>query len=225
MIEFSGGAGTFFDVKDYFYFSLPFIPFAITGLVHYWKKNKLLLIALVITALMVLFGLFFHNRFIIYLDIFIIIYAALGFYVLIQNRRIYGKLIVYGFIGLFLVLIFIHSLNSKPLISEEEFFEIKKINHLVEDHALVMVTHSAYSPWFKGWVHRSIIAPGMFDENLMGEVEWIEFWQDVNRGKYIGLYEKPLYIYVGEKQPQYEFNETCFKLLNEKEKRFYNFIC
>ena len=219
VIEFSGGAGTFFSITDYFFYSLPFIPFAITGLFFY-RKVKQLLIATIVTFVFVIFELFFHNRLIIYLDIFVIIYAALGFQTLIANKNWFGKMITYGFIILLLVQMSIVAVNSKPLISESEFEKINKFNNYVTQESTVIATDSYYGPWLKGYLNAKVISPGLFDDKI-NRTEWDRFWLGDSRQELLNRYEKPVYVHVGERQPQYTFDQ-CFENVTTG---FYQYIC
>ena len=220
IVELGGGAGTFFDVGTYFYYSIALVPFAIIGFIHNFKRNKQLSIAFIITTLVVLLGLFFHNRFIIYLDIFVIIYAALGFYSLIQNKELYGKIITFGFIILFGYFMLVHAFDSKPLISSEEFEEIKGISV----DGSILVTDGSYSPWLKGYTDNLIIAPGLFEENKMDLNEWRLFWSGENQETFLNRYSQPLYVHVGERQNQLVLG-NCFELIFNGKTKLYKFVC
>jgi hypothetical protein len=201
-LEMSGGAGTFFDASQYFVYTLPFVPFAITGFLQYYRKNLALTIATVISLVIVVFELFFSKRFIIYLDIFVIIYGALGLMVLLRTQRVYGSIITYTFLALSAVLIVLHASDSHALLSQEEFDAIRSLD--LPLNATIMATDKYYSPWLKGWVDRPVVAPGLFDDNRMNNAEWRNFWQ--GNTTYINRYQKPLFIHVGRRQPQYDFD-------------------
>jgi hypothetical protein len=93
-----------------------------------------------------------------------------------------------------------------------------------------MATNKIYSPWVLGYSERKTIAPGLFDYNLHDEQEWISFWNSEDKEEmksFMDSYEKPLYIFIGEKQKdnlaQFPecFNET-YSLENNK---IYNYLC
>jgi len=216
-VELGGaGAGTLYGTTTYIVYALLFIPFAITGAIKYWKEHKPIIIASVITAMVVIFQAYFYNRMIIYLDIFIVIYASLGFYTLINDKRSFGRIITYSALALSLVLIIIMSNSSKPLVNNQELTEIYSLNSL-PSNSTILVTDKYYSPWLKGWVDAKIVAPGLFDENIYGVDEWIEFWKGNNRETFINTYGHP-YIYVGEHQPQYIFD--CELVMNKTTKLY-----
>lgn len=206
-VDSSGGS--FFDASTYLLYTVPFIPFAITGFYHSWRKNLPLAIAGAVCTAVVVFSLFFHNRMIIYLDIFVIIYAAVGLIVLMQNKPFLGRTVLVLFIVLSGVLLFIHASQAKPLISTAELQDIESLNTRLEPNATIMSTDKYYSTWLKGYSGRNVIAPGLFDDQRMNYTDWVAFWTDVNRQRYIDQYSLPLYIHVGQKQPQYNFSDVC----------------
>lgn len=208
LIALEGGSGTFFDAHTYFFYAIMIVPFAITGFTYYWKKNIAFSLAALVTTLVVLLQLFFHNRFIIYLAVFVLIYAALGFIVLLENNKTYGLVVLWSVLALSVALLVMHAYESKPLVSEQELADIERLN-AIEANATVMSTDRYYSSWLKGYVDRPVIAPGLFDENKMNKDEWIKFWNAESREQYLDLYAKPVYIFVGQRQPQYNFSEIC----------------
>lgn len=225
IVDLRGGAGTFFSIKDYFYSMLAFIPFAIIGASKSLDKNRGFLIGGTITFLTVVLGLFFHNRLIIYLDIFVIVYSAIGFDILIREKKKFGMAILISFIIIFAVIASIKSTSLKPLISPVEFSEIKSFNAIIPKDADIMSTSSYYTPWLKGYVNRGVIAPGMFNLNKMSEKEWKKFWKGINRTNYLNMYNETIYIYVGEKQAHLNFNPNCFNLIVNKTGKLYKYIC
>lgn len=204
-----GGGGTFFNLRSYFFYSIPLLAFAITG--FFKAKNALALkIVGVLSAMIVFFNLFFHNRFIIYFDIFVIIFAAVGFDFLIRRSKVFGQVLLYSFLAVFSVLIVMHSMQAQPLLTDEELNAIINLNNVLPSNASLLVTDSFYSPWIEGYVDRHVIAPGLFDNNKMSYDEWIDFWEGNNRPEYLSRYPSPLYVHVGTKQPQYYFDNECF---------------
>ncbi len=225
IVKGKGGSGTFFNIRDYFYYMIAFIPFAITGFLKTIRKNKAFSIAAIVTMTVVFFDLFFHNRFIIYLDLFVIIYSALGFDLLIREKKSFGLFLLISFIIITSIVITFTSINLKPLISEKEFNTIQQLNNILPKDSYIMVTSSYYSPWIKGWVNRPVIAPGLFNNDKLSKKEWLQFWNDKNRTKYLNRYHKPLYIFIGQRQKQLRFNSTCFKLILNKTDKIYEYEC
>ena len=178
-----------------------------------------------LVLIMVVFELFFHNRFIIYLDIFVIIFASLGFIELIKSKKLFGLVIFSAFVLISIFMILSHSTNSSALISEQEFNEIKSFNELLPENATVLVTDKYYSPWLKGYVYRDIYAPGLFEDIGMNYDDWLNFWTGVKRKEYLNDFNKPVYIHVGERQNQYSFEEDCFKQIFGGKSKLYEFTC
>ncbi len=201
-----GGAGTFFDSYTYLLYMLPFIPFAITGYLRHWKKYELSIPA-TLALFVVLFGLFFHNRFIIYLDLFVILFAALGIVDVIRARERFAWVLGILF-AISFVVITVHALHSKPLLSQEEFERISSFDDVLPANATVLSTDKFYSPWLKGYVHRTVVAPGLFGSSDTEE-DWIAF-VSAERTTFLKDKPRPLYVFVGEQQPQYDFTDDCF---------------
>lgn len=219
------GGGTFFDFDKYFFYTVFFLPFALTGFLHCWRRHVPLAIATAVTAAVVLLEFFFHNRMIIYLDVFMIVYAALGIVVLVRARPVYGRAVAGGFLALSLVLVVLHAYAARPLISQQEFNEIRALEGYMEPDASIVVTDRQYSPWIKGWVGRPVIAPGLFDENIMTQAQWNEFWRDEGaRARYLNLYKQPLYLHVGERQRPLEPG-ACFTLVHDGRTTLYRYGC
>jgi hypothetical protein len=223
--------GTFIDFFTYQYSILPYLPLAILGLFHLIKKKDLNLITIytLSSLAIVYFQFFFYNRFIIMLDIGLIITAAIGFSLLIQNKKKLGTIITIILLLSAGILAVNESINSKPLISQEELEAIEYLQN-TENNSYVMATTSLYSPYILGYSDRNTIAPGLFDYNKHEQPEWTIFWttKDIKEIKdFLNEYEKPLYIFIGKQQPDNikKFKE-CFKIYYQKnENKIYQYTC
>ena len=126
--------------------------------------REVIVVWYVIGILWVLFSLVNYNRTLVFLDIFVIIFAAYFLIQLFQLRSWIGRAaIVISLLWLstqYLVYIQNHAL---PLISHEEFTAIKAISTITENNALIMNTHRNYSPWIMWRSQRDYINPGMAD--------------------------------------------------------------
>ena len=223
--------GTFIDFVTYQYSILPYLPLAILGLLHLIKKKEFNLITIytILSLIIVYFQFFFYNRFIIMLDIGLIITAAIGFSLLIQNYKKVGIIIT---IILFLsagILATKEAINAKPLINESELEAIQYLQN-TEIGSYVMSTSSIYSPWLIGYAYRKTIAPGLFDENKHNEQEWNVFWNTNSieeMKQFLNVYNKPLYIFVGQQQPDFiKKHKECFTVYYEKDNnKIYQYIC
>jgi hypothetical protein len=230
-IETGTSPGTFINFFTYQYSVLAYLPFALLGFLYLIKKRDFNLLTLwgILSFIIVYFQFFFFNRFIIMLDIALIILAGLGFAVLYTKNK---KLAIPLFIIMLISLSFItisESINTKPLISQEELNTIKQLND-TEENSYVMATSSIYSPYILGYSNRKTIAPGLFQYNQHNEQEWIIFWTTDNIEEikeFMNPYEKPLYIFIGQKQSDNleQFGE-CFTIQNENEKnKIYKYTC
>jgi hypothetical protein len=223
--------GTFINFFTYQYSVLAYLPLAILGFFYLIKKKQynMLFFWTLINVIIVYFQFFFFNRFIIMLDIALIILAAQGFHLLIQNKKKVGTIIT---IMLFFSLSFVtinEAINTNPLITEKELETIQQLNN-TEENSFVMATSSLYSPYVLGYSNRNTIAPGLFQYNQHNEQEWIVFWTTNNLEEikeFMNIYENPLYIHIGQKQNDNlnKFQE-CFEIYYENEKnKIYKYAC
>lgn len=226
------GAGTFISLFTFQFSSLPYLPFALLGFLVLARKRdfKIFFFWFLISGIIVYFKLIFFDRFIIHLDIAMIILASLGFYEIVKSNKRIGSAILFI---LFLSSILVMNQNfneAKPLISEKELNIIKQFNY-VESDAYVISTSSYYSPWILGYSGRKTIAPGLFDYDKWSFEEWETFRTVGEKEKAVemlNIYEKPLYIYVGEKSRinETKFENKCFdKIFQENGVKIYKVIC
>ena len=206
--------GTFISFINYQLSVLPYLVLSLIGLFYLIKKRQAsyLVIWTLINLAIVYFQFFFFNRFIIHLDIALIILSAIGFALIFQDmskRKLVSVLMIVllvsaGFLA------FKESVNAKPSINDEDLLLLKKIPEKVELDASIISISSQYSPFVLAYSERKTIAPGLFDENIWTEEQWDEFWEssDENETKeLLSSYNKPLYLFSGMK----EFNNPCFE--------------
>lgn len=226
------GAGTFISFFTYQFSSLSYLPLALLGFLVILKRRdfNLFFLWFLITGIIVYFRLVFFDRFIIHLDIAMIIFASIGIVELLKQNKRYGTVII---IILFFSSILMMNQNiiyEKPLISEKELNVIKQFNN-VENDAYVMSISSYYSPWILGYSGRSTIAPGLFGHNNWNYSEWNKFWGTDKKETAINMldvYEKPLYIYIGEKSRinETKFSNECFdNFFQEDRIKIYKVVC
>jgi len=218
------GAGTFFDFNFYRQTITFYLPFAILGLIYLIKMRQFnyLFFYFIFNFAIVYFGLIFHNRFIIHLDIIVIILAGISAsYILAKFlQSLAGKA---GVLILLMGAIYILGtvvVHKKPLISNEELAEIKSLSFIAKEDEYVMATDSYYSPWLYGYSGRKTIAPGLFEHNKWNREKWNIFWfTDNNEIRCILLdeYQKPIYIFVGDKQKKLDFsNNPRFEKISKR---------
>ena len=208
------GGGTFFDFGLYRQVITFYLPFAILGLIYLIKKKKFnyLFFYFIFNFIIIYFNFFFHNRFIIHFDIIVIILAGAGVSFILGKflSSLTGKaticILLIGAVYILGTVV----LNKKPLISDEELAEIQSLSVLIEEDKYVMATDSYYSPWLYGYSERKTIAPGLFEHNKWNKEKWAAFWfsPDLELRYYLlDMYEKPIYIFVGDRQHQMDFSD------------------
>ncbi len=207
--------GTFINFFTYQFSTLAYLPFALLGFFALCKKKQFNMIFLwtAICGIIVYFQFFFFNRFIIHLDIGLIILSAIGFGILIENKKKLG-------IGILILMLFSagfvtfnKSMNTEPGITEEQLYLIQQLKN-TEENSSIMAISSEYSPFVLGYSGRKTIAPGLFDENKWTKEEWQEFWHLGNgtdrkerTKELMEIYQKPIYLFVGDKV----FDNPCFE--------------
>lgn len=230
-VEPGQSPGTFIDFKTYQYSILPYFAMAVLGLVFSLRRNiKILEIWALLNLVIIIFQFFFFNRFIIMLDLVLILFASLGFFILSSKKKI-GTLLLIIIIFSSALLSFKEAKSSKPLVDETELEAIIFLSKTPEN-SFVMSTSSYYSTWIIGYSERKTIAPGLFDYNKHAEKQWINFWttEDLNEiKKFLNVYKKPLYIFVGKKQKDNlaQFLESnCFNIFYENSNnKIYEYLC
>lgn len=170
------------------------------------------------------FRLFFYNRFYVFFDIFAIFLAAYFFWILYNKKRLIFFIIFWLFF--FFQTNFYYNyvnLNNKPLIKQNEFEYIKKMDKILPNDSILMVTNKTYSPWLVGYTNFDIIAPWLFDLNLWDKSEWIKWWKNdwIIKCEMINEYknlDKQLYIWIWSMQRNENFdNWKCFEIVEKKD--------
>ncbi len=218
--------GTFISFLSYQFSILFYLPFSILGFFYLVAKKKfnMLFYWCLINAIIVYFQFFFYNRFIIHLDIVLIILASVGFTVLIQTKKKFGIIIMIVMLVSSSVVLYQEANSAKPGITQEQLELITELND-TSINSSVMVLTSEYSPFVLAYSNRKTIAPGLFDDDLWSEREWNEFWSNTDKFKTMKLvsyYNKPIYLFAGNKP----FNNTCFEIYEQKGDNFiYKYTC
>ncbi len=223
--------GTFVNFLTYQFATLAYLPFTLLGFFYLIRKKQfnILFFWTLITLIIVYFQFFFFNRFIIHLDIVLIILSGLGFYILVENKKKLGIVIIIFMLISSSLLIFDKSKTTKPLINNSELEAIYQF-HMTEEKSFAMATSSIYSPWILGYSNRKTIAPGLFNYNEHNRKQWDEFWNtnDTNYIKeFMNVYKKPLYIFIGEQQKDnLKDFPNCFRpYYQNADNRIYKYIC
>lgn len=218
--------GTFISFFEYQFSVLFYLPLSLLGFFYILKNKKLdiFFFYTVLTAVIVYFQFFFFNRFIIFLDIAMIILAAIGSSILIEKKPL-------GFLVLSILFVssgiasFQASINANPLITENQLDLINDLSKNIEKDAFLMTISSQYSPWVLAYGERRAITPGLFDEDKWNQSQWNIFisTQDKEKTKELmSVYSGKIYLFAGDKG----FKNPCFEeyLVRGKDKSF-KYIC
>lgn len=226
-------SGTFYDLLPALALSLPYLPFAIIGLYHglQKKRNAPVSGALTTSLIISVFGLFMSRRFIVFVDLFVILFAGYGIVFIIEKfkkKALFKPLVVVYVITLLAFTGIYVCKTGSPLIFDDELNEIKMLKETEAD-AYILVTDQYYMPYIYGWSERKPIAPGYGQYDLFWtHKEWQDFWMSNNRETERNLLlklPKPLYVFDGDKGALLitpDFSTDCFERINF---RTYKFIC
>lgn len=223
-------SGTFYDLWPALLLSLPYLPWAVIGFSQAWRTRKLSAItgATLATVVTIGLGLFLWRRYLIYFDLFVILWAGAGI-AAFNNKwktarwwrvtRVVYVVLLLLFGGLYVWR------TSKPLIYDDELREIKMLNE-TEPNAYILVTDERYTPYIYGWSNRRPIAPGYGEYDLYWTTaQWHTFWESNDREKEKELLLKlpqPLYIYHGDRSRliKPKFEGECFERINWRTFKF-----
>ncbi len=170
----SDGGGTFLTIEMFEFAVLAYLLFGIVGILNY-RKFDFLSVSFWFLFVMVYFELFFFKRFIIHLNLFLILFSGYGLYLVLANLSKFKRSVLLGLLVLSSVFFsYSYSQSLEPLITEDELSAIEWMS--IQDGEYAMSLDKYYSPWVLGWSSKKTIAPGLFDENKWNEEEWRVFW-------------------------------------------------
>ncbi|MDZ4246205.1 MAG: hypothetical protein U1D67_03695, partial [Dehalococcoidia bacterium] len=205
------GGGTLFGFDTYTLVSLAYLPFAAMGAVYLVANRKLYSVVFyfVITSLVVVFQLFFFNRFIIMLDMSVVILAAVGIDRSLLQKR--GALRAMGATAALLILVasglptLTEAKEISPRLNEGQLRAVEWISENTESNAYVLAT-SNDAPWVLGWSERRVIAPGLFEWYIQSKEEWFDFFDSTDpevAREFLDVYDGPVYIYYSKNSGNY----------------------
>jgi len=226
------GTGTFVTPFEYSFIAIFYVPLAFMGfLISAYRRNfNPFFIWAVITSIIVFLQLFFSNRFIIHLDIAVLLLAGAGLFYLLNYNKMLGILFLI-FLGLSAAYaVYNDSATALSGIDPEEFAYINSLKTIKED-AYVMSYITAYPTWLVGYSGKETIAPGLFNHNKWSVDQWEEFWLTSNytvTSELMKVYDKPVYIYIGKiiRYNESKFDGPCFTKFFERNRvHIYRFNC
>jgi len=209
-------SGTFYEPLEVLFLGILYIPLGLYAFIKDYKKYPFLILPIFGLLVTTILKLFFYRRLLIYLDIFILIFASL--YLSKIKPKIFFIIINLIFVAFFV------KMTAYPQIIDDEFKEIQTI----EVDGYLLATDEMNSPWLMGYSQaKQIISTGLNPaDNYWTPDEWNDFWFG-SLDREIELIKKlpqPLYIYHSERQALLPFvNDTqCFEKTSW---RVYRFIC
>lgn len=196
-------SGQFLAGGAYLRFTIFYLAFAIFGLIKYWRQQKFLALVLFLSALFYASKIIFYRRFLMLLDLTVLIFAAA--FIVDYGQKIFahwlGKATVVIYILMLVTSLLTYVYYKEPLITAAAFTAITSANYLPQvDY--VMAVSSVYAPWLYGYMDKKVIAPGMLDYNLWNYDKWVKFWTTTSSSeRYALLLEynsSPIYLFLGE---------------------------
>ena len=217
-LEYSAQAGIFLELSDYGYQAALVFLVGVLGAVKDARDRGFSLLhsyALII-ALWISFGMFFHNRLLIQMDLVLILFGAFFLSQLAEHwwRDRLGKAILS--LTLFaLALPFFYRLSHfSPSVPADELQVISSFCSALPPETQVMATDGTYGPWLRGYCpHQQVIAPDLFEYDRWSTEQWLQFWSgdpEVMR-TLLQKYSGELYLYVGRRQTPVELPRQSFE--------------
>ena len=216
-------SGTFFNKAQYFVYNIIFIGLSIWGLIIWRKKSfskkiPIEVIWFIVGILRVGLQLFFYNRMLGYLDIFVIILAAYGlWYLVLSSSKIWKFIGIWLYVLQLLFFGWYVNRTSFPLIIERERDSIKQIRSMIKPDSKIMVTGRKYSAFFMWYGSHNIIAPWLFDLDTRTQKQWDtrHFSQGDIKCQLLNTLDakhKPDYLRIWSLQPFEELSwATCLR--------------
>lgn len=216
--EITQASGNFLPSSITILNALPYVPFGLIGLLSpLWKRGQKsdaaqLLPAIALGAGILSFSPFlYQNRYLIVLDISLIILAAPIVAIFIQRvvRAHYGKSIIALFsLGALISNLLIIG-HQQPQIYKNEIEELKAIRRFAYPKDYAMATSGWYTPWvFAYFNFTHTIAPGWLTWDKWSMSMWQEFWTGKNQQRRLELLElygnHDIYVFFGARQILHE---------------------
>ena len=195
----------FLGWQDFAWFSIPFL-IAIAAVNVYLRQapipRTLIAFGFIACAYPIL-HLPFYERIFVFTDIALAITAAYAISYMItyfstneHGMRTWLYLTVVCISFTFFAGIVIAQVHEvRPQLSRENVVRIEEIGSLVSADATIL-TSTSEAPWFEGWTHAHIVAPGMLRDTHSLE-EWQHIWGDATekeRIDFLADFDHPLYI-------------------------------
>ena len=195
----------FIEWREYIVLS---IPLFIGALGYFFsRKEAVLPRSLVAFALasfaFPLLSLPFYQRIFVFTDIALIAFAAYGALFFFSRIRFDGRsrhpyfffLLICVIVGLHLGNLGTQVRGLLPLEASRHLDQVERIGALLPPDAFLLTTNRE-APWYEGWTHSHIIAPGMLYDTHDFDA-WVAFWMSTStqeRTDFLTTFPEPLYI-------------------------------
>ncbi|HRT39847.1 MAG TPA: hypothetical protein P5299_00595 [Candidatus Woesebacteria bacterium] len=219
LTSFGEASGTFYEPAAWLVLSILYLPLGLLTFLKNYRKIPFLILPIFGLLLTTILRMFFYRRLIIYLDIFLLLFAALALSK-IKNRLF---LIIFVILNLIYLAFFVKR-TAYPQINHDEFREIQTINL----DGYLLATDEMNAPWLMGYsTVKQVITTGLNPaDNYWTEAEWQRFWfgsleDEINL---LRTLPQPLYLYHSDRQPDLPFvnDSKCFEKVSW---RVYRFKC
>lgn len=144
----------------------------------------------------------FYRRLIVWLDLAILLAAAVTLARLWVLSRWAKCLIVISFAVLVSV-VFVRVWERTPAMSTFDWLSLQQLQSL-PTQSFVLTVSPQYAPWLYGYTQQRIIAPGMLDENRWNREQWQTFWfttSSTERASLMAQYQtSTIYIFLAQNQ-------------------------
>ena len=193
--------------------STPLFLLAIFGVKDFifWQKKSILSSFGIAAIVFPLFQLPFHERMIIFTDIFLLIIGAIGLKQLQESfasKTFFWKIsicvLAASSIGWYLGNFKNQIENFTSMINEKELIVIQNLKQHIPPEAAIL-TSNELAPWVHGWTLNRVIAPGLM-ERYYNHNDWIDFWNTssgAEKAGFLSVFPKPLFIVINPEQEKY----------------------
>jgi hypothetical protein len=185
-------------------FMTAYLVFSIIGIVKHWKTQPMLLSILMVSFLWIALSLPFQHRTIVFIDLALIAFAALGATSIHDvSVQSFGRVVAPAFlVALFVGLYLFQATLFTPLLSRNAMVRVHGLRTYIPSNSAVLSYSSREAPWLLGYVYPTpVIAPGMFEFHEWSYDDWMSFWRTTDEKKRHDLLDKydfgTLFIFVG----------------------------
>lgn len=146
----------------------------------------------IISGIWVLGQFPFYERWLIFLDLAVLFFAAQGAAAVLERlpKKAAPWLLFLGLLPWGV------AVSLWPASISPEFFSDIKTLHQLPSNATILVPSTRYAPWVYGWSERRVAAPGLFADRWTQE-DWLLFWTSPDgqaKRQLLRRYPEPLFF-------------------------------